>query len=63
MFALYDKVLINKINIIGTIVDIYSTNEKTTFTVESDTKGYRSDGYGGVFPLFDCTENEISLIN
>lgn len=59
MLNMYDKVRILSKDLIGTIVDIRKSGNETIYTVESDTKGKRSDGYGGVFPLFDCKENEI----
>ncbi len=59
MFNMYDRVRIVSKDLIGTIVDERKSAGKTIYTVESDTKGKRSDGYGGVFPLFDCAENEL----
>ena len=59
MFALYDTVLIKSKNIPGTIIDIVTSDGKKTYTVESNVKGRRTDGYGGVWPLFCCAENEL----
>ena len=60
MFNLYDNVLIKTKNLIGTIVDIRKFGEDTIFTVESNIKGSRADGFGGIWPLFDCKEDELS---
>jgi len=62
MLNMFDKVRILSKDLNGTIVDIRKSNNETIYTVESDTKGKRSDGYGGIFPLFDCKENEIAKI-
>lgn len=62
MLSMFDKVRILSKDLNGTIVDIRKSNNETIYTVESDTKGKRSDGYGGIFPLFDCKENEITKI-
>lgn len=62
MFELFEKVYIKTKDLPGTIVDIDTINGKTIYTVESDIEGFRPDGYGGRFPLFDCTDSEISKI-
>ena len=62
MFNLYDKVIIKSKNLPGTIVDIVKTGSKTVITVESDIKGKRKDGYGGYFPLFNCSEEDLKLL-
>ena len=62
MFELYDKVIIKSKNIIGTIIDIVKNENETTITVESDTKGKRTDGYGGEYPIFNCKEEELKMI-
>ena len=59
MFELYEKARIKKNGLIGTIVDISESNGEKTYTVESDTKGKRDDGYGGDYPIYWCKENEI----
>jgi hypothetical protein len=61
LFNLYDKVIIKSKNLPGTIVDIINIDDKTIITVESDIKGKRKDGYGGDFPLFDCSEDDLKL--
>ncbi|MCD7891970.1 MAG: hypothetical protein LUG26_09655 [Ruminococcus sp.] len=59
MLKLYDKVIITSKNIIGTIVDVSKTNGKITYIIESDTKGKGPTAYGGIWSLYDCSENEI----
>lgn len=62
MFNLYDKVLIKSKSVKGTIIDIMRNEHGVKITVESDTKGYREDAYGGIFPIFDCDENDLKLL-
>ncbi len=62
MFSLYDKVLIKSKNVEGTIIDIVKNKNNTKITVESNVKGKHSDGYGGVFPIFDCVEEDLKLL-
>ncbi|MDD6396067.1 MAG: hypothetical protein PUB37_07845 [Firmicutes bacterium] len=59
MFKLYDNVIIKDKHISGTIIDIIETQKGLVFTVESNDKGKWEDGYGGIYPLFDCSETEI----
>lgn len=61
MFKLYDNVRIISNGITGTIVDISTINGKTNYVVESNTSNV-SEGYGGKWKLFDCTEIEIEKI-
>lgn len=63
MFRLYDNVVIKSKNISGIIVDIRETENRSVFTVESNVKGKREDGYGGTWPIFDCFENDLELDN
>ena len=58
MFELYEKVIIKSNLVIGTIIDKSDINGKTTYVVESDTKGTLG-GYGGEWKLFDCDDDEI----
>lgn len=62
MFKLFDTVRIKRNNVIGTIVDIDDTSSDVKYVVESDTKGERSDGFGGIWPLFDCNEADIEKV-
>lgn len=62
MINLFDKVLIKSENLIGTVVDIRDGSGKTVFTVESDAEGEIDGRDGGIFPLFDCLENEIESV-
>ena len=61
MFKLYEKVKIKSNGIIGTIVDISIIDKNANYVVESDEKDV-SDGYGGKWKLFDCSEEEIESI-
>ena len=62
MFELFEKVRIISKDLIGTIVDISETDGKTEYVVESDVKGKRPDGFGGIYSLFDCTEEDIEKV-
>ena len=62
VFELFEKVRIISKDLIGTIVDISETDGKTKYVVESDVKGKRLDGFGGIYPLFDCTEEDIEKV-
>ena len=59
----YDKVRIKSNGIAGVVVDIYSVNGGTRYTVESESKdavgGYGIDGY---WKLFTCTADELEKI-
>lgn len=61
MFELFDKVRIKSKDIIGTIVDVSTIGGFPKYVIESDVPDL-SDGYGGKWKLFDCTENEIEKI-
>lgn len=62
MINLFDKVRIKSENLIGTVVDIEKSDDKTIYCVESDTEGEIEGRAGGIFPLFDCLEEEIEEI-
>lgn len=61
MFELYEKVKIKSSGIVGTIIDISIINDSANYVVESDKKNV-TDGYGGDWKLFDCSEEEIEKI-
>lgn len=62
MFELFEKVRIISKDLVGTIVDVRENNGKTKYIVESDEEGERPDGFGGIFPLFDCEEKDIEKV-
>ncbi len=62
MFELNDKVRIISKDLICTVVDVSTHDGKNIYIVESDVKGKRDDGYGGIYPLFDCFEEELEKI-
>lgn len=62
MFKLNDKVKIKSSNIEGIVVDVSNINSNVNYVVESDKKGV-STGYGGDWKLFDCTEDELEIVN
>lgn len=61
MFSLYDKVRIKSSNLIGTIVDISTVNEKDSYIIESDIPDIQG-GYGGKWKLFNCSFEEIEVV-
>ncbi len=63
MFELFSHVKIKDKNIIGTIVDISTTNGVTWYVVENDVKGKVEGGYGGDWAMFDCTEDELEEVH
>ncbi len=62
MFELYSKVIIKSKQLVGTVVDISTIGGENIYVVESDTKEKNHDGYGGVWALYDCRENEIESV-
>lgn len=62
MFKQNDKVRIISKNLICTVVDVSTYDGKSVYIVESDVKGKRTDGYGGIYPLFDCAEDELEKV-
>lgn len=60
MFMEYDKVIIKATGITGEIVDIYSADGSTYYTVESDEKGVPG-GFGedDSWKLFECLEDQL----
>ena len=62
MFELYEHVRIKKNSLVGTIVDISKDGSKEIFIIESDEKGKRSDGYGGDYPLYWCSKDDIEIV-
>ena len=62
MINLFDKVKIKSENLVGTIVDISDDKGRTMYIVESDTEGEIEGKCGGIFPLYDCYEEDIEKI-
>ena len=63
MFELYERVKVKKNGVTGEIIDIAELENGTIYTVESDTKGERSDSdYPSEWPMYDCKANEIEKV-
>lgn len=62
MFDLYEKVKIKKNGISGVVVDVYNVGETKHITVEADEKTDKAVGYGGAYPIFDCTVDELERV-
>ena len=63
MFNLFDKVRIKRNGIVGTIIDKTVINGKTEYIVESDTKGEIDGAYGGIWPEFDCVDEDLVAVH
>ena len=64
-FKVYDHVLIKAKNIPGQIIDMHTAKDGTRlYIVESDIEGYADDpdSWGGLWPLYDCTADQLELI-
>ena len=63
MITEYDKVRIRENGIVGEVIDIYTINGNTYYTVESDEKGVPG-GYGDAndWKLFDCELDDLEKI-
>ena len=59
----YDHVKIIKTGILGEVIDVYCSEGKMIYIVESDEKGVPG-GYGGEnsWKLFHCYEEELEKI-
>lgn len=60
MLNMYDEVVIKKDGVDGVIVDVFSTDDDTFFTVESNTM--TEDKCGTLYPLFYCKEEELEKV-
>ena len=65
-FDEFERVRIKGNNVIGTIIDIYETEEKEIrYIVESENEGPIDDpdAWNDVrFPQFDCEEEQLELV-
>jgi hypothetical protein len=59
---MYEKVRIKSTGITGTVVDIFKSDKKSIYTVESDTEN-TPGGYGGKWKLYECEEKELEFID
>ena len=57
MYTEGDKVRIKATGLVCEVVDVRQSEGKR-YTVESDSKD-AVGGYGDIWPLFDCSEDEI----
>lgn len=62
MFKEYEKVRIKSSGIIGDIVDKTVHNGVAKYIVESDEEHPGIEGYGETFPLFDCIDDDLELV-
>ena len=62
MIEEYAHVRIKSTNILGVVVDIYTLQGKTIYTVEGDDEGVPG-GWGeeGSFKLFACLDEDLEL--
>lgn len=59
MFEEFDHVKITDWDIPGIIVSKNITDGVAWYVVESDLPGPMEGGYGGLWPLFDCMDEDL----
>ena len=59
MFELFDVVKIKRNGVIGTIIDKTVIDGRTEYIVESNTKGEVEGAYGGLWPEYDCVDDDL----
>lgn len=59
MIKLFDLVQIKANGVIGTVVDI---SDNGVFVVESKQQEAKTGAYAGKWPLYDCYENDLILV-
>lgn len=62
MYSECEKVKIKAIGLTGIIVDISERNGIRKYIVESDEPNPNVKGYGNIWPLFDCEEEDLEPI-
>ena len=62
MFEEYEHVTMIRSGRSGLIVDKRVTDGKTWYMVESDIQGPIEGGYGDLWPLFDCTDEDLERV-
>ena len=62
MFDEYEHVKIKSKGVTGIIVDKSRRNGTLWYVIEGDEPGERTDAYGDLWPLFDCTEDDLLRI-
>ena len=62
MFSEYEHVKMKNRNLTGTIVHKYDLDGKIWYMVESDMQGPIEGGYGDLWPLFDCTDEDLERV-
>ena len=63
MFDLFNVVKIKHNGIVGTIVDKTVIKGKTMYIVENNKRGTVKGAYGGEWAEFDCTDEDLELVN
>ena len=62
MFKEYEEVRIKRNGVTGIIVDKTVRDGRNYYIVESNKKGPIEGGYGDLWPLFDCEEEELQKL-
>ena len=60
-YKIGQKVRIRQSGVVGWIVDIRKKEQGYDYTVESDSED-ATGGYGGQWPLFDCSEEDLEAL-
>lgn len=62
MFKMDDTVRIKKTGVVGSITDISCAGGSTVYVIDTDTGDDEEGGFGGMYSVFYCTEEELEKV-
>lgn len=62
MFKMDDTVRIKKTGVVGSITDISCAGGSTVYVIDTDTGDDEEGGFGGMYSVFYCTEEELENV-
>ena len=62
MFKMDDTVRIRKTGVVGSITDISCAGGSTVYVIDTDTGDDEEGGFGGMYSVFYCTEEELEKV-